>query len=306
MVVSAPGKRTPFQYPETGRLSQLLVRDLEQVTIWSATLALDLDDPYLFDHPLDHLPGMALVAGLLDLLRISGTDHPERSGLQMSLSLDLSSFGELGPSVQLEAVIGPHSGMFAEYGESEIVLRARQADRVLCEGTVAFRPAALHIPPRAGAHTCVTEQVDQAMVHRRRAENVLISGVVAGEGTRMAEVRRPPEGHLLAASRGRPLRAEAVIDAARQFATLLNHVEHGAPSNTQFVLLGIQADLPCGPRSCLQLRWTCTPPTRGRSRMVIDLVAGDPDGKPCGSVTFDYFAATPAVYRRLRGTGGSS
>jgi hypothetical protein len=246
---------------------------------------------------------MALLSGLLDLLRATGAGLPERPGLRMTMSLDLSSFCELDVPVQLEAVRLP-ADTTGPPGASKVVMRARQHGEVVCEGEAVFGPAA---PAQEAAGTPARvpypEQPDGTLVHRHRPENVLISDMIPEGATRMVEVLRPPEGHLLAAAPGHPLRAEAIIDAARQFGTMICHVEHSLAHDTQLVLLAIEADFLCGPLSDLYLRWTWTPPVRGRSRMDIDLVAGDPAAEPCGSVKLDYYAASPAVYRRLRGAG---
>ncbi|MBG0831567.1 hypothetical protein HS041_27925 [Planomonospora sp. ID67723] len=285
-----------------------LLRDLDLVTgTWSATLAVDSGDPYFFDHPLDHLPGMALVCGLLDLLRATGTGHPERPGHRMLMSLDLSTFCEQEVPVHLEAIrlppddTGGLPGGLS--GTTRVVMSARQRGQVVCEGEAAFRPAAPFEAPGVPAAARHPEPARPELVHRHRPENVLIGGMVPYGTTRIAEIRRPPDGHPLAPAPGAPPRAELIIDAARQFGTMICHVEHAVPQDARLILLAIEADLPCELPRDLRLGWTRTAPRRGRSRMHIEVVAGDPGTEPCGSVTLDYYAASPAIYRRLRHAG---
>ncbi|GIH97212.1 AfsA-related hotdog domain-containing protein [Planobispora siamensis] len=287
-----------------------LLRDVDLLTgTWSATLAVDSDDPYFFDHPLDHLPGMALVCGLLDLLRATGTGHPERPGHRMRMSLDLPAFCELETPVHLEASRLPSDDTTGLSGTTRVVMRARQGGQIVCGAEAAFRPATLLDTPGApvwARHSASARRSEPArpeLVHRHRPENVLIGGMAPHGATRIAEVRRPPEGHPLAPAPGAPPRAELIIDAARQFGTMICHVEHAVPEDARLILLAVEADLPCELPWDLRLGWTRTAPRRGRSRMRIEVLAGDADAEPCGAVTLDYYAASPAIYRRLRHAG---
>ena len=303
-LLSGPSTRALPGNAERDPAPSRLVGDVSLVAgAWSATLALDPDDPYFFDHALDHVPGMALVGGLLDLLRTCGASDPECSDLQMTLSLELSSFSELDRPVLLEAVQHSVDGAPGSFADSKIAFQAQQCGRVVCEGDATFRTSTSPTRAQRPIRPWSPLQIDQTLVHRQRPENVLITSVMATDRARTAAVRRPAAHHRLAADPGQPLRAELLIDAARQFATLISHAEHGAPADTQFVLLGVQAELPCGPCGDVHLRWTPTPAPRGRSRMTIDVITDDPDGEPCGTVSLDYYAATPAVYRRLRRPG---
>jgi hypothetical protein len=138
-------------------------------------------------------------------------------------------------------------------------------------------------------------------VHRQRQENVLIGNLATDRQGCTVTVRRPPAGHVLAARAGQAIRPEVLIDAARQLGTLICHQEHDVPLDTQLVLLGVEADIPCGLRRRVYLRWRRTPASRGRrSGITLEVMVGDPDGEPCGRIGFDYFSATPATYRRLR------
>jgi hypothetical protein len=264
----------------------------------SATLTLDRNDRCFFDHPLDHVPAMALVSGLLALVRASGTGDLDQAGLQLGLSVTLPAFCELGSEVRLETAAPIAGGMYARQ-DGAVTVRARQDGQVVCDGEVAVRPAR-----RAGAgfpHAPAGRTVEKALVHRQRPENVLIHGLATDDGRCAVTVRRPAAGHVLAIGPGQTVAPEVLIDAARQFGTLICHEQHHAPLDTQFILLGIEADVPCGLRGAVQLSWQRTPAPRGRRATIeFGVVAGDPDGQPCGRIAFTFFCATPATYRRLR------
>jgi hypothetical protein len=239
----------------------------------TSTLTVHPHDPYFFDHPLDHLPGMALVCGLLDLLRATDTGHLGRPGHRLRLSLDLSTFCEPDQPVHLAAVPD---------GE-RVAVHAHQGGRLVCAGWCEF-----HQGPFQAAEPL--EPAARELVHRHRPENVLISAPA-----RTVALRRPPDSHRLA-----PPCPEAVIEAARQFTTMISHIEYAVPDDTRLILLAVEADLPCELTWDLRLRWACTAPPRGRSLMRFDVVAGD---RLRGSVGIGYYAASPAIYRRLRDAG---
>jgi hypothetical protein len=266
----------------------------------SATLALNPNDRYFFDHPLDHVPGMALVTGLLDLVRASGPGDLDQDGLRMDLSLALPRFCELEPVTRLEATAladdSPVAGL-----DGTVSIRAAQDGRLVCDGSVSIHRGRRPAAGPADAAPSRFQPVRQALVHRQRRENVLIGDLVTDDQGCTVAVGRPPAGHVLAARAGQAIRPEVLIDAARQFGTLICHQEHHAPMDTQLVLLSVEADIPCGLRQRVYLRWPRTPDSPGRrAAIALEVLAGDPGGEPCGRIAFEYFSATPATYRRLR------
>ena len=261
---------------------QWVARDLRQV----ANLEVSRTDPYFFDHPLDHMPGMALVCGLLDLVRRGGIGAPEEPDAWMSLSLEFPAFCELDGAVELEAV--PLPGATA--------LRVAQGDRVVCEGSIAFRE---QVGPAVSTREVVgTAPADPELVHRRRPENVMIGTPVFGDDLCSVDVLRPRPGHRLATAPGAPLRLEALVDAARQFGTLVCHEEFGRAADTTLVLLGLDVEVACGLTGEIRLSRPRTAAPRARHKSGLDVLA---DGRPAGRIDFDYYSAKPAVYRRMRG-----
>ena len=278
---------TPTPPPPPSLLTDVTSRD----GAWSATLGLDPEDPYYFDHPLDHVPGMALVGGLLDLLQAAGPARPDRAR-RWALALRLPAFCEPDEPVRLESEPADGAG--------PVGVLVRQDERVVCEGTVtvspALPPAAVAVPPGP-----VPPPAPAALVHRHRAENVMVSRMSGtGDEPRTAAVLRPAPPHRLGGGPGTPLPAEAVIEAARQLAEMISHVEHGIPAGDCFVLLGLQAELPGELPPGVHLRWRPTPARSGRTSMDLEVVPGDPAGVADGWVRLSYAAVPPKVYDRLR------
>lgn len=246
----------------------------------TAELALSRHDPYFYDHPLDHVPGMALVCALLDLAAPDdGVDAPAR----VHIALEFPSFCEHGPPVSLT-----HDGA---------AVTAEQDGRVVCAGELRRTPLPAPVP--AAADRVVHLPADPALVHRRHIDNVLVTGMADVGGTRVVALREPVEGHRLSVPAGAPPKLAALLDAARQFGTMVCHVEFERPADTAFVLLGLEADLTTGVPGGVHLAWTPTDPPRGRSTM--DFTAMTAGGEPLGRMRFAYYLASPSAYRRLRG-----
>lgn len=280
-----------------------LAQDVRLVTAtWSARLNVHLNDTYHFDHPLDHVPGMALIGGLLDLVRAAGAGSPELPGKQLVLSLLFPSFCELERPVELRAIEASPANE-AEGGTS-LSVQVRQANSIVCEGSAAFLPTDPRNEPARSLQTWLEAPyrlpADHALVHRTRPENVLISGVAAAGDSRMVALCPVAGGHQLATYPGGPHRAEVILDAARQFATMIDHLEQARSRDTRLIMLGIDADIPCGLTADVYLRWWPKPARRGRSCFDAEVIAGHPADEPCGAIRFDYHAVSPAAYRRLR------
>ncbi|WBB80678.1 AfsA-related hotdog domain-containing protein [Micromonospora sp. WMMD882] len=265
---------------------------------WHATLAVDPADPYLFDHPLDHVPGMALVCGLFGLLRSAAADGApglRPDGRRTRVTLRFPGFSELDRPVELAVDVPTASGA----DPVEVTLRASQGETTVSAGSYALSPDAPRARPAAGRRvTADTGPADPALVHRRRPENVLISAATPDGDSLTAAIRQPPAGHPLADPAAR---LELIVDAGRQFATMLHHLARQARPGDTFVLLDLTADLPGDLTGDLGLRWTPTPPRRGPQRTTLELLT---DGAPTGRLEFRYHVASPAVYQRLRQPSG--
>jgi hypothetical protein len=212
---------------------------------WTADLQVDLKDPFFFDHPLDHVPGMLLACGLLAVARVASGDGPGRaaSARRIALSLAFGSFGETNSPVTLTASPGdgPASGTWK--------VRAAQEDRAVCEGDIALRdegvPAGLGSSAGPGSGISSgspgAEPIRADLVHRHRAENIVIGP--ARPDDLVVPVLPLPAGHFLTRP-GAPA-AELLIEAARQFTTMLLIERLGAPGDGQFIWHRLTADLPC-------------------------------------------------------------
>ncbi|UVS79711.1 AfsA-related hotdog domain-containing protein [Actinokineospora sp. UTMC 2448] len=255
-------------------------------TATTAELALSEYDPYFYDHPLDHVPVMALVCALFDLARLT---RPDDDPARLALRMEFPSFCEPNADVALV-----HSGT---------ALLAEQDGEVVCSGELNRTALPLHTV-RPAPPSLRRLPADPVLVHRCDLENVLVTGMADTGDGRVVAFREPAPGHRLGVAPDAPARPEALLDAARQFATMLCHTEFRRPEDTRLVLLGLEADLVVGVPGGVHLRWSRTRPPRGRSR--VEFTVTTSDGAALGRIGLDCFAASPAAYRRMRGEARSA
>ncbi|NIH82403.1 nitroreductase family protein [Amycolatopsis viridis] len=242
-------------------------------------LMADLDDPFFFDHELDHLPGMMLLSAALDLVRPAGADPA------VALTLDFRGMGELDGPVRLSADSPDSTGRLWQ-------VHADQDGRTIMTGTIEQGDPAETSP---GSPSWPVQPVDQRLVHRRRAENVFVGDLVESEHDWRVTVLPPPPGHHLDGGRT----AERLIEAARQFVTLLEYADNQRQEGTRFVLTRLAATVPAGPSAGAVLTWTKAGERGNRPRYDVQIL--DADGRAVGSVTVCGRALSEAAFRRLRG-----
>ncbi|WP_165978287.1 AfsA-related hotdog domain-containing protein [Actinomadura darangshiensis] len=258
-------------------------------------LAVDEADPFYFDHPLDHVPGMLLFSGLLDLaVRADGTRARGRRPGRVVAGLDFTRFCELdrGTTLSCRPVPGANRAW---------TVSARQGVREVCAGSIAFADETPETPAarrRAGV-PAPPRRAPADLVHRRRAENILVGEPVRrGRAVVEAAVLQPP-----AAEEPRPgFRSPVeIVEAGRQFATLLEHEEHGRPMDATLLWVALRLDIPyrVGRDVPLVLRWPVARVPGRRSRCAATL-ADASTGARLGTLGYEAYAVGPEQYERTR------
>ncbi|MEU9478085.1 AfsA-related hotdog domain-containing protein [Streptomyces sp. NPDC048191] len=252
----------------------------------------DKDDPFFFDHTLDHLPGILIVAGLLDLVR--ATDRSPRPNRRLTLSLDFHKFCGLDDDVTL-SVSPPPAG---DGHESRWELHGAIGPDPACGGTAVLRddPAARCAPAAPGRTGDTLPVAD--LSHRARPENCFIDAAWWHADRLLARVRRPGADHAL---RDRPL--EHLIEAARQFATLIGHAGFQNALDSKFILRTLEADLPLTPApGDIRMEWTRRPVERRTFDLMMRLYrrTGGSFDEEIGSANFHTLIVDPYRYERIR------
>ncbi|MFF7453407.1 AfsA-related hotdog domain-containing protein [Kitasatospora sp. NPDC008115] len=260
---------------------------------------MDERDRCFFDHPLDHVPGMVLVAAVLDLLRARAPRQAADGRLWLSLTFDRMC--ELGPPVWL------HSEPAASDDGPAWRLLAVQDGVTVCRASAGLGggagptvpPAAARVVPPAAARERQAAPADPALVHRHLPENVMVGEAVR---TERAAVLVPPPGHRLAGA-GTHTPA-ALIESARQLATMLGHTAHGRAADAQMLWLSLEADLPTGLPAAvpLELWWEFTPP-RGARAVYRFAVVEAASGERFGRIEIGVHTLSRAGYLKRRAAG---
>lgn len=101
-----------------GELIETVERGAEHLT---ARLGIDESDPFFFDHPVDHLPGMLL-------LHSASVVHERVHGVPPRfLTISFPAFGELRAETMIGATVGAH-GVEAEFTQGGRLIAAAVTD----------------------------------------------------------------------------------------------------------------------------------------------------------------------------------
>ncbi len=193
-------------------------------------LLVDETHPYFFDHPLDHVSGILMLEGLLQLVETTGTT---RDGFVRNLRLTFPRFCEKADPVALEVTVGHE-------GEPQVG-RAVQGGLPVCTmriHTDAVTTTALDVAPRL-----ITSRVKAETLHKVHGDNVLLGDVRIENGIARGDVVSPPAGHVLA--EGDPLYHSPLfaLEATRQLVTYLAHSAYGVPFGMPMNLVGVELHL---------------------------------------------------------------
>ncbi|MFC5008194.1 AfsA-related hotdog domain-containing protein [Dactylosporangium cerinum] len=270
-------------------------------------LRVDRHHPFFFDHPVDHLPGNLLVAGLLGLADDVTGGALRRADRRLRLAFAFPAFGELDGPVELRCdQAGDTLGLTATQSVGDTV-------RDICRGTVTVLPGATRPTVAApagpgsggtgsggtgsGGTATPAGHAEPKLVHRADLSTVMLGAPTrtpAGEFT--CPVLRCPALAAPADLRD-PIE---VIEAARQLVLMLGHIANGHPLDVHVVWIELTADIPAAPPADLPLRvsWR-RPEGRPRARTAFDmgLHAGAAD---LGTVRLVTHTMSPVAYRKVR------
>lgn len=260
---------------------------------WCAPLLIPEEHPFFFDHPLDHVSGMLTICGMLDMITDRSGDPLERGDRRLLVDLAFPAICDLDRPTEI--TVTPDENQTGRY-----LVGATQDGSHTCEGSLRLLDGIISRNTGHGraeeTGTCPAE-----LVHRHRIENVMLGAPVEDETGITAPLLLPPDGHYLDGFGQGRYSARGLIEASRQFFTVLLHQAADKPMGTTTFWMRLGADLPCSPTTDapLSLRWQRVPHKGSRIKVGFDLVLDD-SGTVLGSFDYHAVAVSSAAYQRFR------
>ncbi len=299
---AARSHRTTVRNPDA------VMTEPDPVAAWRCKLVVDTDDPFYFDHPLDHVPGIMLITALLGLVRGTARRTPVRGPAASAdageqgwtrTSLWFPRFCELDHDTELHACPSIRTANWT--------VIATQPFGPVCLGTFQ------HLDADPFAHRKQVPGYEQApslraipgrLVHRARPENILLGDVrQESSGPVRAAVLQPgSDDHLFAVRGGAARTAEELIEAARQATVMLWQYAHGWSADVKLTLNSVSAELPISidRRIPLEVRWWPKPANGNKARTSFELVSRADRPELVGLITITSQAWSDSEWKRLR------
>jgi len=201
----------------------------------AACLQLDESHPYFFDHPLDHVPGILMLEGMLQLAEWGAQPPAGQEAYVQSVKLVFQRFCEKNAPVVVNMM--PEANNANRFAGT-----IRQNDNVACRFNlgIAYAPASGSATPAEN----VGERPDLKLLHKHLAENVLVTPLFdLPDGLKGCRTHTPPAGHILADGSPHYHSMLYLLETTRQFIMLIAHTIWEVPLGLPMNLLSIQLDL---------------------------------------------------------------
>lgn len=306
--VRRSGRMLPKRKKENQVLREICCQ--QEQKRYSADLVVDETHSYFFDHPLDHVPGLLLIEGLVQLLQVTapdmGIETSDRGVFVREIDVLFTKWCEKDCPVllRLEKRGGSPEqgcsfvGKVEQGGEivSKVVLRA---DGFRDERLGGDAP----VPPT------VARSSKHAFLHKQRPENVVVSELER-EGDRFfVEALPPPPNHILADGDPDFYSCVYLLEASRQCGLMITHALGEVPLDLSMILLYVRMilDRPALRKERLtvgfvpEARSPFSPNTIGS----MDLRLSAKDGE-LGRISIHALIADAEEYRRQRWSRGES
>ncbi len=296
-LLSAPGAAQAAVAPQLAVQRQdarnVVLRDLRRDGArWQATVRVDEQHPYHFDHPLDHVPGILLLEAALQVAEVvvahSGQPHRQVLGLRVRFrrytdkATHIALLASLnGPDV-LQVQIAQHGAQVCDI-ELNLGLPSPRTHRDV--------PAA-----RTGLP-------DPRWLHKVRPDNLLVHDLEAREGCTGVVTAALPATHALADCPSSGLSMLYFLEVARQSFMLVAHgrlaVPLGTPMNLIDLRFTLSAPIPRLGRLWLAPQYKAAEWTGQTRTSQVTIRLEDANG-PIGQASIVSQAISPEAYKAQR------
>ncbi|MGF6330845.1 3-hydroxymyristoyl/3-hydroxydecanoyl-(acyl carrier protein) dehydratase [Pseudomonas sp. BS3782 TE3695] len=199
-----------------------------------AQLVVNEAHPYFFDHPLDHIPGILLLEGVLQLIELALPPLSGRVAYVKTLSIKFQQY------VQKQGVIDLH----LEQDKDPHVFHAKvmQGGKLMCTCILGMTYSSAFETLPAGEFRA-TRCRDKALLHKAREENVIVSDMSTFAQGLSVDTLKLPDDHFF--QEGDPEHYSMVyfLEVARQCYMQIAHTYLRIPLNTPMNLLALSFTL---------------------------------------------------------------
>lgn len=207
---------------------------------YGATLLIKENHPYFFDHPLDHVPGILLLEGVIQLFETALPDLPKpEKGVYFMSSIDIT-FRNWCEKDSPARLLLKRSGKDVSAFIARIEQNGKAVSRIgIRAGVAAPVPAA-----RREEHT-IGPLADRELLHKHRDENVFVESLEKTNGGELYScgVASPAEGHILNDGDADYYSMLYILEIFRQCAMLVAHTLEGIPIGAPMTLINIRIDM---------------------------------------------------------------
>lgn len=209
----------------------------------SAEIVLDETHPYFFDHPLDHIPGILILEGALQLVEAYLQENPTivegRFLAQASIAFKRYIEKDSKALLQLTAV------------GQKLRVDCIQGQSICCSIDVELRRPQSSVPGAADkSHYEAVE--NKAVLHKWKEENILVSRIREVEGSRGERYRSLAlplgPGHFFQDGDSLSVSLVYLLEVARQSMMQLAHsvlgIPFGLPMNLAHLKISLHAPVP--------------------------------------------------------------
>lgn len=207
---------------------------------FNAQLIVDESHPYFFDHPLDHIPGILMMQGVLELFDHAATACFGGDLFISSLDIQFKKICEKSMPVVIELTL-PET---ATDEPLDCVCDVFQNNKLSAHLAIqARRVTPQHMMSERDVKKQVIPYGNPAMLHKRKAENVLVSDYILTEGECLFDLVTPPPGHVLRCDSRNIYSMLYILEVTRQCGMIILHSVSNIPLDTPMILLSLTINL---------------------------------------------------------------
>lgn len=235
------GWQAPAQERDLSAMLRRLRRDVGNLVLKQPSLAegglqasmvIDETHPYFFDHPLDHVPGILLLEGALQLTELALALRGERALFINSISVRFRRYTEKQVPITVLLQAGAHPNEFR--------VNLTQGGNAVCECVLGAGPMPANSQAAAAGAALPQGHPEMRQLHKAKQENVLVSGLEAHAGGWRVHTVPVAAGHLFDDGDAQHFSLLYFLETARQCLMLVAHTRLGIPTGVPMNLVELR------------------------------------------------------------------